>query len=479
VHFRGAKRSKRGCSERQAGGNEHMARILVADDEKSICQLLEITFRKAGHAVETVTSGTAAKKKIESQACDLIIADIRMPDMSGIELLQHARASHSTAAFILITAVPTMPTAIEALNLGAYRYVIKTDKLVDEIKLVVGHALEEMALLEENARLRREMLRVFAQENIVGRSEKIIAILEMVRSVAPTNSTVLITGESGTGKELVARAIHEASQRRNQPFVSINCGAFPETLLESELFGYFKGAFTGADTNRKGIIESASGGTLFLDEIGETSPGMQVKLLRVLQERKVRPLGGTQSIPVDVRLVASTNRDLKAMVLENQFREDFYYRVSVIPIHVPPLRERKDDLEPLARHFLKKYSLEMGKPAKDFDPLTLSALMLYSWPGNVRELENAIEHAVAVGGAHDGVVRLEHLPAAIHGIGSEGEIPVEMPKEGLNFESKLAEVEKRYLVEALNLAGGVRRRAADLLHMSYRSFRHYAKKHGV
>ena len=456
-----------------------MARILVVDDERSICQLLEITFRKVGHLVETVTSSTAAKKKIESQVYDVIIADIRMPDLTGIDLLQHARATHSAAAFILITAVPSMPTAIEGLNLGAYRYVIKTDKLVDEIKLVVNHALEEMALREENARLRRELLRVFAHENIVGRSEKIAAILEMVRSVAPTNSTVLITGESGTGKELVARAIHEASQRRDKAFVSINCGAFPETLLESELFGYFKGAFTGADSKRKGIIESASGGTLFLDEIGETSPGMQVKLLRALQERTVRPLGGTQDIPVDVRLIASTNRDLKTMVAENQFREDFFYRVSVIPIHVPPLRERKADIEPLARHFLKKYSLEMGKPAKDFDPVALSALMRYAWPGNVRELENAIEHAVAISGEHDDLVQLEHLPAAIRGISSEGEMLMEMPKGGLDFESKLAEVEKRYLAEALNLAGGVRHRAADLLHMSYRSFRHYAKKHGV
>jgi two-component system response regulator PilR (NtrC family) len=218
---------------------------------------------------------------------------------------------------IVITAVPTMPSAIEALNLGAYRYVIKTDKLVEEITLVVERALQELALHEENARLRREMLRLFAQDNMVGRSERIAAILEMVRSVAPTNSTVLITGESGTGKELVARAIHEASQRRDKTFVSINCAAFRETSLESELFGYFKGAFTGADTNRKGIIESASGGTLFLDEIGETSPVMQVKLLRVLQERMVRPLGGTQDIPVDVRLIASTNRDLKAMVAES------------------------------------------------------------------------------------------------------------------------------------------------------------------
>jgi two-component system, NtrC family, response regulator PilR len=456
-----------------------MARLLVVDDEKSICQLLEITFRKAGHMVETVTDGQAARRKIESHVYDAIIADIRMPDMSGIDLLHHARDTNSPAAFILITAVPTMPTAIQALNLGAYRYVIKTDKLVDEIKLVLDRALEEMALHEENARLRRELLRVFAKENIVGRSQKIAAIMEMVRTVAPTNSTVLVTGESGTGKELVARAIHEASQRRDKAFVSINCGAFPETLLESELFGYLKGSFTGADTNRKGIIESANGGTLFLDEIGETSLSMQVKLLRVLQERMVRPLGGTQDVPVDVRLIASTNRNLKAMVEENQFREDFFYRVSVIPIHVPPLRERKDDIKPLARHFLKKYSMEMGKPVKDFDPMALSALMHYSWPGNVRELENAVEHAVAVSGGRNGLVELEQLPGATHGVGSAGKTLVEIPSEGVDFESQIAEVEKRYLAEALNQAGGVRRHAADLLHMSYRSFRHYAKKHGV
>ncbi len=456
-----------------------MARLLVVDDEKSICQVLEIAFRKSGHVVETVTSGQLAKKKIESQVYDVIIADIRMPDLTGIDLLHHARATHSPAAFILITAVPTMPTAIQALNLGAYRYVIKTDKLVEEIKLVVERAIEDMALHEENARLRRELLRIFAQENIVGHSAGIAAILEMVRSVAPTNSTVLITGESGTGKELVARALHEASQRREKAFVSINCAAFPETLLESELFGYLKGAFTGADTNRKGIIASADGGTLFLDEIGETSPAMQVKLLRVLQERVVRPLGGTQDIPVDVRLIASTNRDLKTMVAENQFREDFYYRVSVIPIHVPPLRERKEDIEPLARHFLKKYSLEMGKPVQDFELAALSALTHYTWPGNVRELENAIEHAVAVSSGRDGLVGLEDLPGAIHGIGSAAERLLEIPKGGVDFESQIAQVEKRYLVEALRMAGGVRRRAADVLHMSYRSFRHYAKKHGV
>ena len=456
-----------------------MTRLLIVDDEKSLCQMLEIAFRKDGFLVETVSSGKAALSKIESQVFDLIISDIRMPDLTGIELLEHAKATRSSAAFILITAVPTVTTAIQALNLGAYRYVIKTDKLIDELKLVVTRALEDLALREENSRLRREMLRVFAHNNIVGRSRGIQDILEMVRTVAPTMSTVLITGESGTGKELVARGIHEASLRREKPFVSINCGAFPETLLESELFGYFKGAFTGADSAKKGIIESANEGTLFLDEIGETSPGMQVKLLRVLQERKVRPLGGTADVPVDVRLIASTNRNLNAMVAEGKFREDFYYRVSVIPIHVPPLRERPEDIEALARHFLRKFLLEMSKPNRDFDPEAVVALRNHSWPGNVRELENAIERAVAISRDQDAAIRAEHLPESLRGSTPTGAATVRIPREGMNFEAHIQQIEKDYLQEALRAAGGVRTQAAELLGMSYRSFRHLAKKYKV
>jgi two-component system response regulator PilR (NtrC family) len=456
-----------------------MARLLIVDDEKSLCQMLEIVFRKEGHSVETVSDGQAAKKKVESQVYDLIISDIRMPDISGIELLEYARQARNRPAFVLITAVPTMSTAIRALNLGAYRYVVKTDQLVDELKLVVDQALEELALREENVRLRRELLRVFAQNNIIRRSRQIEDILEMVRTVAPTTSTVLITGESGTGKEVVARAIHEASARREMPFVSINCGAFPETLLESELFGYLRGAFTGADFNKKGIIQSAHGGTLFLDEIGETSLSMQVKLLRVLQERVVRPLGGTADVPVDVRLIASTNRDLKRMVSEGQFREDFFYRITVIPIHVPPLRERPEDIEILARHFLGKFALQMGKPLHDFERGALNALMRYSWPGNVRELENAIEHAVAVSGERDEVVHTDHLPHTVTSAAPEVEKMIVVPKEGIDFEGQVAQFEKQYLAAALQAGGGVRRRAADLLRMSYRSFRHYAKKYNI
>ncbi len=456
-----------------------MARLLIVDDEKSICQMLEIAFRKDGHSVETVSSGATAKKKIDSQAYDLIISDIRMPDLTGIELLEFARTAGNHAPFVLITAVPRLDTAIQALNLGAYRYVIKGDKLVEELRVVTRRALEELALRDENIRLRRELLRVFAQENIVGASPQIRTILEMVRTVSPTMSTVLITGESGTGKELVARAIHEASTRREKAFVSINCGAFPESLLESELFGYLKGAFTGADTNKKGILESANEGTLFLDEIGDTSPMMQVKLLRVLQERTVRPLGGTADVPVDVRLIASTNRDLKGMVAAGQFREDFYYRISVIPIHVPPLRERREDIEPLARHFLHKFSLQMGRRLREFDREAIEAISHYLWPGNVRELENAIEHAVAVSGEEEVQVHLAHLPEALSGVTLSAERSVRIPQEGIDFENVLARTQKQYLMEALRVAGGVRLRAAELLRISYRSFRHYAKKHGI
>jgi len=456
-----------------------MARLLIIDDEKSICQVLEIVFRKKGHLVETVSNGQGAKKKIESQVYDLIICDIRMPDLSGIELLEYARETHNPAEFILITAVPTMSTAITALNLGAYRYVVKTDALVEELTLTVDRALGELALRQENLRLRGELLRIYAAENIIGKSQALESILEMVRNVAPNTSTVLITGESGTGKELVARAIHAASPRRELPFVPINCGAFPETLLESELFGYLKGSFTGAESNRKGIIESANGGTLFLDEIGETSLGMQVKLLRVLQERSVRPLGGAADVSVDVRLIASTNRDLKKMVASGQFREDFYYRVSVIPIHVPPLRERSSDIEPLARHFLRKFALQMGKSLTDFDVHALAALCRWTWPGNVRELENAIEHAVAVSDGRDGVVKLANFPESITGIAASGLQEIQVPPEGLDFEGRVSQVEKQYLQAALQAAGGVRSQAAGLLKMSYRSFRHYAKKYGI
>ena len=456
-----------------------MARLLVIDDEESLCQVLEIAFRRAGHQVETVSTAEEARRKIDGRIYDVIVCDIRMPEATGIELLEYARATRNPAAFVLMTAVPTVSTAVDALNLGAYRYVVKTDRLIDELTLMIDRAVEEQSLREDNVRLRSELLRAFSHDNIVGRSPKIERVLEMVRNLAPAPSTVLILGESGVGKELVARAIHEASPRREKSFVSINCGAFPETLLESELFGYCKGAFTGADTNRKGIIETANGGTLLLDEIGETSLNMQVKLLRVLQERKVRPLGGASDQAVDVRLIATTNRDLRKMVQEGEFREDFYYRVSVVTVDVPPLRERREDIEPLARHFLKRFAAAIGKPLHDFDPEAMAALTAYSWPGNVRQLEHAVEHAVAVSAPEDRMVRAGSLPAEVVAGTASSDGQAGIDAEGIDFEREIAAVEKRYLTEALCVAGGVRTRAAELLHMSYRSFRHYAKKYGL
>jgi two-component system, NtrC family, response regulator PilR len=455
-----------------------MGRLLIVDDEASLCQLIEIAFRRYGHDVEAVTDGETAKKKIETRIYDVIVSDIRMPGVTGVELLEHAKATRNPALFVIITAVPTVSSAIDALNLGAYRYVIKTNQLIEELQVVIDRALEEMALREENTNLRRELLRAFAQDHIVGQGPWLRSMLEIIRNVAPTQSTVLITGESGTGKELVARAIHEASLRREKPFVSINCGAFPESLLESELFGYLKGAFTGADTNKKGIIECANGGTLLLDEIGETSLSMQVKLLRVLQERKIRPLGGTADVPVDIRLVAVTNRDLRSMVSTGEFREDFYYRVSVIPIHVPPLRERKDDIEPLARHFLANFAQQMRKGVNDFEAAAVAKLLEYSWPGNVRELENAIERATALASPDDRLIRPEHLPVIMDHRQLEPALS-SLPEEGIDFEARIADIERKYLLEALRAADGVRTRAADLLNISYRSFRHYAKKYGV
>jgi len=456
-----------------------MARLLIIDCERSLCLQLEIAFRKDGHVVETVTSGESAKSKIGSGAYDVIISDLRMPDMTGVDLLEYARTTQTRPAFILTTAVPSMSTAIDAVNLGAYQYVIKTEKLVEELKLTVNRALHELSLRAENARLRHELLQVFARDNIIGQSRAIQNILETVRTVAPTASNVLVTGEGGTGKKLVGRAVHEASDRREKPFVSIKCGAFQETLLEDELIDYLKGTFRGRKPNAEGIIRSAHGGTLFLDEIGEMRSGIQARLMQLLQKPTRHPPGDSQMDSGSVRLIASTNRDLKRMVAAGQFREDFYYYVAVVPIHVPPLRERPEDVRPLAHNFLRKFCLQMRKGALDFDRETLEVLERYPWPGNVRELENAIEYAVAMCGERVSQVCLEHLPQSVSGIAQISEPTVEIPREGVDFETRMMQTEKQYLVAALRAAQGVRTRAAELLHMSYRSFRHYAKKYDI
>ncbi len=458
-----------------------MAHILVVDDEKSICELLEITFRKDGHRVEVATSGEAARRRLESQIFDIVISDIRMPDTDGVELLKLSKEISPSSVVLLITGVPTVETAIAAVNAGADRYVIKDHALVDQLRRAVQQVAENLKWKTEAGYLRRELRRLTGLDNIIGRSPKMRAIFDLMQAVAPQSSRVLITGESGTGKELVARAIHDNSPRATAPFITINCGAFPETLLESELFGYTKGAFTGANENRQGLFQAAHDGTLFMDEIGNMTPAMQVKLYRVLQEGKVRPLGSTEEIDLDVRVIAATNKDLEKEIAEGRFREDLYYRLSVIPIHLPPLRERREDIPLLARAFLERFRQAMEKRIEGVEPEAMRCLEAYDWPGNVRELENTIERSVALEtGQH---VSVAVLPEKISGRTSFASArthgTVAIPVEGTDFERQIADTERRFLLAALERAGGVQRRAAELLNMSYHSFRHYAKKHKI
>ncbi|HKM80763.1 MAG TPA: sigma-54 dependent transcriptional regulator [Candidatus Acidoferrum sp.] len=460
-----------------------MVHILVVDDEKSICELLEITFRKEGHRVEIANSVEAARRKLEGSLYDIIISDIRMPGETGVELLRYAREVAPNAYFVLITGVPTLETAIAAANEGANRYVIKDHDLVAQLRAAVREVAENLKWKNEAGYLRRELRRLTGLDNIIGQSPNMRAIFDLIQTVAPQTSRVLITGESGTGKELVARAIHENSARSHAPFITINCGAFPETLLESELFGYTKGAFTGANENRRGLFQAAHGGTLFMDEIGNMDQTMQVKLYRVLQEGKVRPLGSTEELDVDVRVITATNRDLEKAIADGSFREDLFYRLNVIPIHVPSLRERRDDIPLLARHFLERFRKSMEKLVEGISPQAMQRLESYDWPGNVRELENTIERAVALESGPE--ISVGVLPDRMTGLGVSATPAgaqlesTAFPAVGVDFEQVMAETEKRYLKAALEKADGVRTRAAALLRISYPSFRHYARKHNL
>jgi two-component system response regulator PilR (NtrC family) len=456
-----------------------MARLLVVDDQKSICEMLEIVLRKEGYRVETVSGLEMARKRLESGIYDIVVTDIRLPDGSGLDVLQQVRDTYPDTPVILITAYADVQSAVRAVKLGAFDYISKDAHLVDDLRLTLARAVERRALRQENRALKRELQK--GLESLLGNSLRMKTVKELVATVAPTNSTILITGESGTGKELVARAVHAASGRHDRPFVSINCGAFPETLLESELFGYVKGAFTGAAANRKGLFEYADTGTLFLDEIAEMSLAMQVRLLRVLQERLVRPVGATEEVPVDVRLIAATNKDLQQRVREGLFREDLYYRISVIPVELPPLRERCEDIPLLALHFLSKFATAMNRPIHKISDEAMRCLERHPWPGNVRELENAVERAVALEKADE--ITVWSLPHSVCAMASMGEpstfisLLLPLPDNGFDLQRHTAELERRYLEAALHQADGVGTRAAGLLRMSYRSFRHYAKKY--
>jgi len=462
-----------------------MSRILVVEDEKSMRDLLALMLRKEGYEVDTAESGVHARDRIaDDPGFDLVISDISMPGMTGLDLLRHTKGTASSIAVILMTAYGSKETAIEALNAGAAYYVEKPFDL-DEMKAVVRKTLEQKRLREENRDLRSEN-RGLREElkgrhrfgELVGRSAKMRGIFQLIERVAGTGSTIMIQGESGTGKELIARAIHVHSGRGDAPFVSINCGALPDPLLESELFGHRKGSFTGATANKQGLFEAAGEGTVFLDEIGETTPAMQIKLLRVLQERRIRPVGGTDEIPVHARVITATNQDLERMVREKTFREDLFYRINVIPIHMPALREKPEDIPALAEHFLEKYRSLIGKPLRGIAKEAMESLEAYDWPGNVRQLENVIERAVAL--ETGDVVTPESLPADVRRGGDrEGRIDVILPDGGVDLDRHLEELRRRYMDEAMERSGGVQTRAAEMLGMTFRSFRYFAKKYGL
>jgi two-component system, NtrC family, response regulator PilR len=453
-----------------------MSNILIVDDEQSYRQLLTLVFESDGHTVRSATNGREALDVIQSEPADVIISDVKMPDMDGIEMLRAVRETQPDLGVVLMTAFASVETAREAFKLGADDFIQKPFD-VEELKLIVKKTLEKQALIDENRAFKRAQRERGSVKNIIGNSAKMLAIFQMIETVAEVQSTVLITGESGTGKELVARAIHDLSPRAERPFISINCGAFTETLLESELFGYIKGSFTGANANRKGLFEAANKGTIFLDEIGEMSPAMQVKLLRVLQERRIRPVGAHDEIPIDARVIAATNRDLKQMSDEGSFREDLFYRVSVIPIHLPPLRDRRDDIPELVNHFINKFCQQAGRDVT-VSPKTMQMLENYMWHGNVRELEHTIERAVALERGEE--IQPERLPDHITNYNPERvNAEFDLPDEGLNLVAHLESLEKTYVLEALKKTAGSQTKAADLLQMQVRSLRHLLDKHDI
>jgi len=449
-------------------------RVLVVDDEQSMRELLAIMLRQAGYEVTVADGGEAAVETLsKGESFDLVVTDLRMRKVDGLAVLKAAKEFSPRTVVLVVTAFASTETAVEAMKLGAYDYVTKPFKL-DELKLTVSNALERRRLQDENQALKRQLRRERGFENFVGRSPKMLDVFETIRKTADSGSTVMITGESGTGKELVAQALHWESNRRSGPFVSVNCGAVPETLMESELFGHVKGAFTGAVASTEGLFAAAAGGTLFLDEITEIPQTVQVKLLRAIQERQVRRVGDTKDVKIDVRLIAASNRDLGKAVADGVLREDLFYRLNVIPIHLPPLRDRREDIPLLVAHFIKKLAREVGRPVQGVAPEAVTVLEQYHWPGNIRELENVVERAMVLGGGDH--IDVEALPTTVRQPRSRDEMPVELPAEGIDLEATLDRIERRYMQLALDRVGGVQTRAAELLRVSFRQFRYKLQK---
>jgi two-component system response regulator PilR (NtrC family) len=453
-------------------------KLLVVDDEPGLREMLSILFRREGYEVVLAPGCRSAVEAIRQnpQPFPVVLTDLVMPDGSGLDVLAEAKKRSRVTEAILITAHSTVENAIQAMRSGAYDFVTKPFE-PSELAALVGKALEKHAIASENQRLRAQISRLH-DTDIIGRSPAMRGVLDLIGRIADARTTVLITGESGTGKERVARAVHERSDRRKRPFLAINCGALPEALMESELFGHEKGAFTGASARHAGIFRDADGGTVLLDEVGELPPSLQVKLLRVLQERRVRPVGATQEVAVDVRVLAATNRDVEADLNSGSFRQDLYYRLNVIRIELPPLRARVEDIPILTERFVHRFAEEMGKDVVGVTPDALKALQRYPYPGNVRELENFIERAVALAGSR--AIGLGDLPEEVSGMAAApGPSLLQLPETGCELDEVINEVERRLLLEALERTGGVRKAAARLLGVTFRSLRYRLEKHGL
>ncbi len=444
--------------------------ILIVDDDEITCNLLEEVLSKEGYVVDKALNGREAIDKGENKPYDVVLTDIRMIDVDGMEVLRAYRQKSPDSIIIMMTAFGSIETAIRAIKEGAYDYVSKPFKL-DEIKLTIRRALEQKRLLQENLFYRQELITKYKLENIVGRSPQMLQVYKTVARVAETRSTILIAGESGTGKELVARAIHFNSPRSSKPYVAVDCGSLAETLLESELFGHVRGAFTGAVTNKKGLFEEADNGTCFLDEVGDISLAMQAKLLRVIQEHEIKRVGGTETTKIDVRIIAATNKNLEELVAEKKFREDLFYRLNVVSIHLPPLRERLDDIPFLADHFLRKYAAENEKPVSRISAEVLDLLLRYQWPGNVRELENVIERALTL--SPHSLILPEDLPRRLR------VEPSEISATSLPSQVSLTELEKIYIKKVLEETGGNKKRAADILGIDRRTLYRMAARYGI
>jgi len=454
-------------------------KILVVDDERSMREFLGIMLAKEGYGVTQCPDGETALRQVDEDIFDLVIMDIRMPKMDGIAVLERIKEIAPETIVIMITAFASTDTAVQAMKKGAYDYITKPFK-IDEVKLIIRNALEKKTLEKENILLKRLVETKYSFDQIIGQSPKMLDIYELMEKVAPTKTNILITGDSGTGKELVARAIHFNSSRKDKAFVTLNCGAIPENLLESELFGHMKGAFTGAMYNKRGLFEVADGGSILLDEIGELPLSMQVKLLRIIQDKEFTRVGGTEPIKVDVRVVSASNKDLEEAVREKKFREDLYYRLNVIQIRLPSLRERKEDIPRLAEHFFTKYVQELDKGITEISPDAMKLLVNYDYPGNVRELQNIIERAVALETSNTLTVEnLESYMDEQRGIKSIDDSIFDIPIEGIDLEKVVEDLERNLLIKALQRAKGVKKKAAELLNINFRSIRYRLEKYGI